>query len=265
MTSTPTDRAEQKCVRCGRLAGDDVHIPCLKATATGEPCDRPDHADDHEFLAPSESQSVPVGEGAMCEFEDNTGVCARTRDSVFHHYADGEVAHMSNHPFTKTPSSARITRDEFIRVNGNYQPDEEGIYGKLGRALAGWKEAEATIDRLRDERSEGARCRHAWRVLIGGIRCDVCGEQIAAYDARSSSATKVDVDALVAEIAADISLYHDDGDYGTCAINYCAVCGKYWGNCKQDGHERTAKPCNCSVSRDIAIMTDKLRKALGEP
>jgi hypothetical protein len=150
----------------------------------------------HTFLAPSESQSVPVGEGAMCEFEDNTGVCARTRDSVFHHYADGEVAHMSNHPFTKTPSSARITRDEFIRVNGNYQPDEEGIYGKLGRALAGWKEAEATIDRLRDERSEGARCRHAWRVLIGGIRCDVCGEQIAAYDARSSSATKVDVDAI---------------------------------------------------------------------
>jgi hypothetical protein len=81
----------------------------------------------------------------------------------------------------------------------------------------------------------------------------------------ASSATNVDVDALVAEIAADISLYHDDGDYGTCAINYCTVCGKYWGNCKQDGHERTAKPCNCSVSRDIAIMTDKLRKALGEP
>jgi hypothetical protein len=32
-----------------------------------------------------------------------------------------------------------MTPDEFIAANGNYRPDEEGIYGKLGRALAAWK------------------------------------------------------------------------------------------------------------------------------
>jgi hypothetical protein len=121
---------------------------------------------------------------------------------------------------------------------------------------------------IRVQQSEHMRVLNATRNLAADNAAKWKSELSAALsraERAEAVLTKVDVDALVAEIAADISLYHDDGDYGTCAINYCAVCGKYWGNCKQDGHERTAKPCNCSVSRDIAIMTDKLRKALGEP
>jgi hypothetical protein len=49
------------------------------------------------------------------------------------------------------------------------------------------------IDKIEDALSRRStvtppdvECGHRWRVLLGGIRCDHCGKQIAAYDDRST-------------------------------------------------------------------------------
>lgn len=43
---------------------------------------------------------------------------------------------------------AGVSLDEFVALEGNYQSDEGGICGKLGRALDGWRAAEQRIEEL---------------------------------------------------------------------------------------------------------------------
>jgi hypothetical protein len=258
MTSTPTDRAEQKCAwrQCGYPKGHAIHQDGHKHSNL---------CDCHEFLAPSESQSVPVGEGAMCD-PLPCPWCGVVPNG---------------------PTDFGGGEDEVIWFIHCHECAIDGPSGATpAEAIAAWNERP---DRLRDERSEGAmdmpiglhRCKECgalWRAfadawsLWPGEKCGKCcdnesmGEQIEFLGiiethppVRPSSATKVDVDALAEEIVAE---WYDAPL--TPSQRTERVAERIYDRLLKQNGTLDPRGVNCAPCCVIPAIADELRKALGE-
>lgn len=102
----------------------------------------------------------------------------------------------------------RETVTAFIGRESNYGPEEPGVYGKLGRALQGWRATEAENARLTrelaEERAKGEQrreCRCGDHTNGCTVACVPCGEALNAYVRTLPSAPPVDLSAVAAEIA----------------------------------------------------------------
>jgi hypothetical protein len=92
----------------------------------------------------------------------------------------------------------------------------------------------------------------------GFIGMIVSPKEAASIIADELSRTRPSVDEMAREIAEEV-LSHDNDDYRTCGVYYCAVCGGY-GSCGKS-HERVPKPCDCRVmAEDKNAIAAILRK-----
>jgi hypothetical protein len=289
MTSTPTDRAEQKCgcggsgwliggviCKCNAMHPDRVSdsrpLICERCGKSREVTIDTQGAalcvlcrEELDDLAPSESQSVPVGEGAMCD-PLPCPWCGVVPNG---------------------PTDFGGGEDEVIWFIHCHECAIDGPSGATpAEAIAAWNERP---DRLRDERSEGAmdmpiglhRCKECgalWRAfadawsLWPGEKCGKCcdnesmGEQIEFLGiiethppVRPSSATKVDVDALAEEIVAE---WYDAPL--TPSQRTERVAERIYDRLLKQNGTLDPRGVNCAPCCVIPAIADELRKALGE-